>query len=161
METFQPLINILVLLTILSFAAERGANVLKLWNEDLRNKQKKYADERHREYAMSGRSVLTGIFLALIIKANFFEIITHLDDPWKTIGWVRIFEYNWTLSPALTTWGAFITAIVGSIITGVALGFGNKFWHDILGLVYEVRDKARELKKQAAAQTSKKNTGGN
>ena len=39
-ESFQPIINLLVLLTALSVAAERITNLVKLRNPDLRNRTK-------------------------------------------------------------------------------------------------------------------------
>ena len=37
MESFQPIVNLLVLLTVLSLAAERVANLVKLGRPKLRN----------------------------------------------------------------------------------------------------------------------------
>jgi hypothetical protein len=77
--------------------------------------------------------------------------MTHLDDPWHTLGWVTIQDHYWTRSQALQNFGAFLIALLGSCVTGLGLGFGNKFWHDILGVVYEVRDNRRETTKKLAS----------
>jgi type IV secretory pathway VirB2 component (pilin) len=34
-------------------------------------------------------------------------------------------------------------ALVGTVVTGIALSFGSKFWHDVLDRVYGVRAAAR------------------
>jgi hypothetical protein len=143
MESFEPLINLLVLLTILSISAERGTNLLKLRNADLRRRRKAYEDDRDREYAMMGRSVLVGVVLALLVKADFFEILTHLDSPWRTMGWVQVHDHHWTRAEATADMGSALYALAGCVITGVGLGFGSKFWHDILGSVYDLRNSIR------------------
>ena len=95
--------------------------------------------------------ILSFLRLHSALYANFFEVMTHLDNPWSTLGWVKIQDNYWTRSQALQNLGAFLTALVGSCFTGLGLGFGNKFWHDILGIVYEMRDKRRELNKKLAS----------
>lgn len=147
MEVLAPLINLLVFMTVLSMTAERITNILKLRNDKLRMKQNDENAEREREYAITWRGMLIGIILSILVKANFFEVMTHLDDPWSTLGWVQMRDYYWVVSPVLTSVGAILLALAGCIITGVGLGFGNKFWHDFLGIVYETRDKYRKLKR--------------
>jgi hypothetical protein len=39
--------------------------------------------------------------------------------------------------------GGFLSTIFGAVVTGFSLGFGSKFWHDVLDLVYGVRDAIR------------------
>ena len=152
-ETFQPLINLLVLLTALSVAAERISNLVKLQNSQLRTTKKSEAAEKRRELAIAGRTLWVGIVLAILVKANFFEILTHLDNPWGTLGWVQIQGYQWLRTPATKSLGTFLFALAGSAITGIALGFGSKFWHDILSVIYEVRRMAkRRVEEPASAQ---------
>jgi len=144
MEAFEPLINLLVLFTILSLAAERATNVIKLKSNDLRMRKKDEDGMRKREQKINVRNILVNILFSLVIKANFFEVITHLSDPWKTIGWVQIQDNQWILSPVLDSLGMTLLALVGCLIMGISLGFGSKFWHDILGIVYEIRDMKRK-----------------
>ncbi len=47
----------------------------------------------------------------------------------------------WT--PGITGWMAAGHAILGSAITGLALGFGSKFWHEVLDAVFEIRNMAK------------------
>jgi hypothetical protein len=169
MDTFQPLINLLVLLTALSIAAERATNLLKLRHPTLRarggttsndraeqttardrGEKKQGSDreekERDREYGIAGRAVFVGVALAVFVKADFFEILAHLEDPWRTLGWVQVQGNRWLGAQAMMSWTTLVYALGGSVITGVALGFGTKFWHDVLGTVYEVRSIARQRK---------------
>lgn len=145
METAEPFVNMLALLTMLSITAERLTNVFKMRRTDLRTRRKPGSDEeRSRERAVQTRSVGMGILVAIVVKADIFSILAHLEDPWAVLGWVRVSEYQWMRSPALSDPGAFIYALVGCVITGVALGFGSGFWHDILGTVNEFKSMARK-----------------
>jgi hypothetical protein len=150
-DTFEPLINVLVVLTVLSVAAERVTNMLKLRHEDLRDHKSTESDEREREYRITGRNMLVGVALAILVKADIFAILANLANPWDTLGWLQSHGESWTRAAALGSFGTFIYSIGGSVITGFALGFGSKFWHDLLGIAYELRDMARQSNKAALA----------
>jgi len=154
MESFEPLINLLVVLTVLSVAAERITELLKLRDSDLRDRKLAIAkgEEKERAYKISLRATLIGMILALGVKADFFEILTHLEDPWATFGWVQVKEHQWFKAPATRGVGNFIYALSGCVLTGIALGFGSKFWHDVLGAVYELRSIARNRNERAELQ---------
>jgi type IV secretory pathway VirB2 component (pilin) len=132
MTTLQPLINLLVLLSALSLAAERLANAMKLGDTDLREKKGSPREEKSRERRIALRALAASVALALVMKADFFAILSHLDAPWDTLGWVRPAEDQWTVS-------RFMQALTGTIVTGISLAFGSKFWHDMLDLVHGVR----------------------
>ena len=148
MESLEPLINLIVLLTVMSVAAERATNLLKLRHNDLRMRKSSKEEERAREYRISVRSFLVGLILAVLVKADFFEIMLHLDSPWRTLGWVQVHGYTWFRSAATSELGTIIYALAGCVITGAMLGFGSKFWHDILGSVYELRGMARNRRER-------------
>lgn len=153
MEAFEPLINLLVVLTILSVAAERVTEYLKLRNDDLKDRKIAIAknEEPERAYRISMRAMTVGMCVAVAVKADFFEILTHLEQPWSTFGWVQVDEHRWIRSPATRGWGNAMYAVAGCAITGVALGFGSKFWHDVLGAVYEMRSIARNRAEKGEA----------
>ena len=132
METFEPLINLLVLMSALSIASERLANGMKLRDPELSEKKPGLRDEKARERRIAQRALAASVVLAVLMKADFFEILSHLEAPWDTLGWVRPAEDGWTATRALHTLG-------GTIVTGICLGFGSKFWHDLLDLQYGVR----------------------
>jgi hypothetical protein len=143
MDTLQPLVNLLVLLTILSVAAERGTNLVKLGRPGLRNAESDEQKEKEREMKLTWVSVLAGFVVAVAVKADLFEILVHLDAPWDTLGWVQMHGSNWSASAATAGFLTAAYAIGGCIFTGVALGFGSKFWHDMLDIVFNARQKLK------------------
>lgn len=132
METFEPLINLLVLMSALSVAAERLANALKLRHPELRERRAGARGEKARERRIAQRALGASVVLAVVVKADFFAILAHLEAPWDTLGWVRPPEQGWTAGRLLHT-------LAGTIVTGISLGFGSKFWHDLLDLLYGLR----------------------
>src|SRR6266550_3686567 len=133
MSTFEPLINLLVLLTVLSVAAERLTNTLKLRRPSMRvvatrGGKKDEAGEKEREKDITQVSLLVSLVLAILVKANLFEILSRLDAPWDTIGWLRLNGSTWVRSAALSGVAPLLYALGGSALTGIALGFGSKFW---------------------------------
>ena len=149
MDAFQPIINLLVLLTALSVAAERITNMMKLRRDKLR--LDKGGGSKEQEYAVHGRTFVVGLAIALLFKADLFEILANLDAPWETLGWVKVEGGRFLKTAASQNVGTAVYAAVGSLFTGTALGFGSKFWHDVLGSVYELRDNARRRKPAAPA----------
>lgn len=137
---FEPMINLLVLLTILSVVAERITNTYKLNNDSLRERES--ADRAH-EQRIQNANFLISIALALLMKADLFAILSNLEDPWKTLGWLRATGGHMFLTESTHAVGPFIMAVVGCVFTGFALGFGSKFWHDLLGSILEMRKRIR------------------
>ncbi|MEZ5989237.1 MAG: hypothetical protein R3F30_08970 [Planctomycetota bacterium] len=142
----DALINLLVLLTILSVAAERLANLMKLRTSALRRTKETVDNDPGRELGISLRSIAVGILLAVAVKADLFVILNNLEDPFKSLGWFHVDNYRWLRSPALSTVQGCLYAVFGCVLTGVALGFGSSFWHDILGTVKELKNMTRERK---------------
>ncbi len=156
MDSFEPIINLLLVLTVLSITAERLTNLLKLQDDRLNERKPDKKAERTREYRISLRTMAIGVLLTILVKANFFEIMSNLQDPWSTLGWVRLEDYRWIRSPATVELSAFLYTLGGCFVTGLGLGFGSKFWHDLLGTVYEMRSLARNKKdKQLLEMTAK------
>lgn len=153
MGSFEPLINLLMLLTVLSVVSERITNLLKLRKTELRKPTKNTDKERQREFSISLYGFILGIVLAITVKANFFEILTHLDDPWQTLGWVKMQRNELIIASVAKGIGTTLYALFGCILTGVGLGFGSKFWHDILGAVYEVRSVVRNIKERGISRS--------
>ena len=153
MEAFEPLINLLIVLTILSVAAERVTNLLKNRHPELKDRTsaKSMAKKQERDFRISLRAMGVGMIVALAVKANFFELLTHLDDPWSTFGWVQVKDHQWFQVAATRGVGNVIYAVIGCLLTGVTLGFGSKFWHDILGAVYDLRGIARNRQERNGA----------
>lgn len=145
MATFEPMINLLILLTVLSVVAERIANLVKLRSPHLSGDSGILSD-KEREHGITVAAVLAGVGVAVLLKADLFEILRHLDAPWETLGWVRVSGSRWVRSAAAGDPGTALYAAGGSAVTGIALGFGSKFWHDVLDIVYEVRRATKRLR---------------
>lgn len=151
MSTLAPLINLVVLMLVLGLFTERLSNILKLRHPGLRDRKYSSAEERRREYGIQLRVTIVGIVFALLIKADLFSIITNLDAPWRTFGWVRVTGIQWFQSPATASIGTVLYAVVGCLFTGVILSSFAKLWHDLLGTVFEVRSVARKLRDSTVA----------
>ena len=132
METFEPLINLLVLMGVLSMVAERVANAIKLGRPDLRHRKHTAWEEKERERRIARVAVVASILLAVVVKADFFEILAHLEAPWDTLGWSRP-------TGAAASVGRLLQTVFGTVVTGLALGFGSKFWHGVLDAVARLR----------------------
>lgn len=149
MSSFEPLINLLLLLSVLSMAAERLTNVLKLRRARMRVALASEAEEKKRERDIGEISLLVSILVAVLVKADLFEILGRLDAPWDTIGWVRVNGTEWVRSSALSGAASFLYAVGGSLLTGIALGFGSKFWHELLDIVLKARESLKRLSERA------------
>ncbi len=156
MDAFEPVINLLIVLTVLSFAAEKVTQLIKMkWinpkavcliskGEDPKN------TETDRVFTVTKVSAYMGILVALSVKADFFEMIANLEDPWSTFGWVKVQTGEWMRSYASQSVLTAIYAAFGCVITGAALSFGSKFWHDVLKIVFELRNRKKKLEGDAA-----------
>lgn len=136
MYGLEPVINLLVLLSVLSIVAERLANAIKLRSPALRTADP--ANRKERERLIANRAMAVSIVLALLLKADFFEIVAHLDAPWTTLSWTR--------GPFPAAPVPFVAAVAGSVLTGVSLGFGSKFWHEVLDAIGGLRARLREAR---------------
>ncbi|HSR40864.1 MAG TPA: hypothetical protein VLL48_01800 [Longimicrobiales bacterium] len=141
MEPFTPLINLLVVLSALSVAAERATNVFKLNRPRLATKGATRDEEKERERSITQASIAVSIGLALVMKGDFFALLVGLGTPWETLGWARMEGGMLVRADELSSAGAATLAVVGSVVTGFALGFGSKFWHDLLDIVFETRER--------------------
>jgi hypothetical protein len=137
MGSLEPIINILTVLTVLSVAAERVTNVVKL----RRDSSWKANDSRQREFLITWSSALVGIAIAIAMKADLFAMLAHPDAPWSTLGWTQWNGTVWVRHPSVSSVSGVSQALLGSAMTGLSLGFGSTFWHDVLGIVLELRKK--------------------
>ncbi|HKZ40940.1 MAG TPA: hypothetical protein VJ044_08250 [Candidatus Hodarchaeales archaeon] len=154
---------------VLSVVVEKIADFWKLWKAEIRVKEVNKADEKNREKRILSRNITVGIVLALFLKADAVQILVS-GEPSEVVGWERVlffnqesvyelsdtnFQYYKDLSCNSTggrSWIAWLFACVGILTTGVSLSFGSKFWHDLLGIIYEVkRSKEDVTDKKAAA----------
>lgn len=135
MDSLEPIINVLMVLTVLSVAAERVTNIVKLRRE----KEWRALPERDRELRITFTNVLAGVTLAAVMKADLFGMLSQPNAAWSTLGWTQWDGQAWVRHSAAASWSGGMYALLGSTITGMALGFGSKFWHDVLGIVVELK----------------------
>ena len=146
MNAFQPLINLLVVITVLSVAAERIANALKLGSPTLEKPRRRLSrrKQKERERRIAKRALAASVLLAFVVKADFFALVSGADAPWETLGWSR---------SALRSLPDLVSTVAGTTVTGLALSFGSKFWHDVLDLVYGVRTAVTTGRTRGAARS--------
>jgi len=143
---------------ILSLVAEKLADFLKLNNMSLRNKKKNHDDEKIRERDIVKRTILVGLIISFFLKADAIQMIVS-GEPGEVMGWQNVIFYaendvieltgtNYNYYRALhgDDFGAtrmiftWLQLVLGMGISGAALSFGSKFWHDLIGLLYEIKD---------------------
>jgi hypothetical protein len=98
--------------------------------------------ERERDIAWTGMGVAAVV--AILAKADLFEILRRLDAPWETLGWAQFTGTGLIRTASITGPLSVIYAIGGCLLTAFALGFGSKFWHDMLDIVFNARERLKK-----------------
>lgn len=146
---FENVINATLVLFILSLITEKVANFVKLCSTRLAIPQNSLLFETSRARAIQKRTILIGILIAVLCKANLFNIF----NPTSPLFWVRndlpfFTKEAWDWNEKFE-WTGFIGVIFGSILTGLFLSFGSKFFHDLLDLLLEAKNLKRKLAERA------------
>ncbi len=142
-------IAVVIILFILSMISERFVTWIKLrygqkgnWlfllvrkDTDLVTKGKTDEEENLREQKILGLNISISIITAVLAKANLFAIINS-SAPNEELGWKNIDQIDWTRLPAI---------LLGCILTGFFISLGSKFWHDLLDILFEVKNYKRAL----------------
>src|SRR5512145_2916307 len=116
MDRLEPLINVLLVLTVLSMTAERLTNLIKLNRPKIRVAMSGESAEKDRERQITQIGILISTLLAILLKADMFQILARVDAPWETIGWARMQGTDLVRSPALSGIGPFLYAVGGSVV---------------------------------------------
>ncbi|WP_057937916.1 chymotrypsin family serine protease [Algoriphagus resistens] len=124
-----------IVLLILSLITEKIANFIKLQYDSLASKQNTDFAEKNREKKIQTMSIFVGTAIALIAKANLFDFFK--DD--FNLFWIPDDFKGWKL----------LSNIVGSIISGMFLSLGSKFFHDLLDILLQVKNLKRKLNEKA------------
>lgn len=152
MDMLQQIIQLVTILFLLSMVCERIADFLKNYLSDsyVFRIQKDFfkvgdtltkfpqddAKEQVRAFRILKINIWSGILLALILKADLIKIFNHITEPGKTLGWNNITDYK-----ALD----FVLLPFGTVLTGCFISFGSKFWHDLLDILYQIKNTKRVL----------------
>ncbi len=126
-EIIQPIFVLL----ILSLITEKIANFIKLQNETIAHRTDVCEDEKVRERKIQQLSIIIGIVVAIIAKANLFNFFK--DD----------FKLFWALEDFKGL--KLLSNFIGSIVSGLFLSFGSKFFHDLLDILLQVKNLKRKL----------------
>lgn len=130
----EQIIQHTVVLLILSLITEKLANFIKLQNENIAIKNDTI-NEKTREKKIQNLSIIIGIIVALIAKANLFHFFN------------KNFELFWTIDDFKLP--KIISNILGSIVSGLFLSLGSKFFHDLLDIVLQIKNLKRKLNDKA------------
>lgn len=139
------LVSLVVVLLPLSFIAERISNLFKLLLPskgvlgfgNIRHKEEDLKKEKTRERKIFLLSLISGEIVAFSLKADLFQIIENGKIGWNI-------ESNGLL------W------IVGCFFTGFFLSWGSKFWHDLLGIMLEVKNLRKAYAQEKTDEVKKK-----
>lgn len=126
-EIIQPT----VVLLILSLITEKIANFIKLQNETIAHRTEVCEDEKVRERKIQLLSIIVGIVVAIIAKANLFNFF-KVDFK---LFWAPEDFYGLSL----------LSNVVGSIVAGLFLSIGSKFFHDLLDILLQIKNMKRKL----------------
>jgi hypothetical protein len=99
------------------------------------------SEEPRVEFAITKLSLLVCFLIALLFRADIFELFDSHGQPHEVLGKRLVFEYP-------VTWGGawiFVRTIFGCLCTGFLLTFGSKFFHDLLEILFEVKRFRRKL----------------
>ena len=152
MDMLQQIIQLVTVLFVLSMVCERIADFLKHYlsekyffgikkaffkiGDTVTKHPKDNFKEQKRVFRILKINAFSGIILATILKADLIKILNNIANAGKTIGWSNISEYT-KLDLVLLPFGI--------ILTGCFISFGSKFWHDLLDMLYQIKNAKRVL----------------
>ena len=153
MDMLQQIIQLITILFLLSMVCERIADFLKYYISEshvfkihkdffkVGDTLTKYPNDESKEKARVFRilkiNAWSGILLAAILKADLIKIFNNITEPTKALGWNNLENYK-----TFVDWGLLPFGIV---LTGLFISFGSKFWHDLLDLLYQIKNTKRVL----------------
>lgn len=141
------LISLVVILLPLSFISERLSNLIKLFLPaggwlgigNVKYRETNPVLEKRRERRIFVISLISGEVVAFALRADLFTILNSGKFGWTTdypdAGW------SW---------------ILGCFFTGFFLSWGSKFWHDLLGILLEMKKIRRVDAEQRAVEVKRK-----
>lgn len=141
----EQIIQLVTILFLLSMVCERIADFFKHYlcgskffkiGDTITKTPGDDIKEQARAYRILKINVWCGVLVSTILKADLIKIFNNIQDPGKTIGWNNIGNYS-VLDGILLLPGLFLT--------GCFISFGSKFWHDLLDILYQIKNTKRVL----------------
>lgn len=145
MTMLEQIIQLVTILFLLSMVCERIADFFKHYlcgselfkiGDTITKFDNDSVQEKARAFRILKINVWCGILTAAILKADLIRIFNKIKEPGTTIGWNAISDYEFIDKAFL---------IPGIILTGCFISFGSKFWHDLLDILYEIKNAKRVL----------------
>ncbi|MCW4470800.1 S1 family peptidase [Flavobacterium sp. MFBS3-15] len=143
----DEIIPLTVVLFLLSMVCERIADFLKHYlcgsklfriKDTLTKFPNDDNKEKARYYRIMKINIWCGIIVAAIFKADFIMIFNNMDDPGKTLGWTKEVLNEYYKEPI-----DYFIMVLGIALTGCFISFGSKFWHDLLDILYTIKNTRR------------------
>lgn len=143
----DEIIPLAVVLFLLSMVCERIADFLKHYlcgnkflgiKDTLTKFPNDDIEEKARYYRIMKINIWCGILVAAIFKADFIMIFNHMEEPGKTLGWTMEVLNEYYKKPI-----DYFIMILGIALTGCFISFGSKFWHDLLDILYTIKNTRR------------------
>ncbi|MEL1246318.1 hypothetical protein AAEO56_18745 [Flavobacterium sp. DGU11] len=141
----DEILQLAIILFLLSMICERIADFLKHYlcgnkflgiNDTLTRNPGNDIEEKAREYRIMKINVWSGILVAAIIKADMIMIFSKMKNPGETLGWNTFGQfYEDPLDKVLL--------VPGILLTGCFISFGSKFWHDLVDILYQIKNAKR------------------
>jgi hypothetical protein len=146
--------SIVAMLLVLSMFVTVITTLLRQGNLDLTGR---YANMR-RVYK---RSIIVGVILAAILRANIFDILQNPESPALFLGWLSLpwGEYAGITEKVI----GIIEEFAGILVTGVVLAFVSRFWNELMDIMFEfkrwMRGKANASKPEESVARSSSSGG--
>ncbi len=155
----EQYIGVVITLFLLSMISERVANFFKNFLSEanttgvgallrklfkvsnlLKNDFNGSLTEERRAYRILKINLLSSFFIAFVLNADLLYILKNYETPFDSLAnrnLIWIFKGEFWTSQNLKTWPKYL---VGCLATGCFISFGSKFWHDMLDLLYQIKN---------------------
>ncbi len=147
--------SVVAMLMVLSMFVTVITTLLRQGNLDLTGR---YANMR-RVYK---RSIIVGVILAAILRANIFDILQNPESPALFLGWLSLpwGEYAGITEKVI----GIVEEFAGILVTGVVLAFLSRFWNELIDSMFEfkrwMRGKANAAKPEESVARASSGSGG-
>jgi hypothetical protein len=159
-DLLDKAIAIAIMLFILSMIAERIITWVKLQfgkpghsllffsteDEDDSQRNEDPQKEKKRELKILGLNIVISVLISLLAGADFFAIL-GAAEPFKALGYPN----PCSISVSIKELGAaaliykVVGRIFGSVLTGLFISLGSKFWHDMLDMLFYTKNIKEKL----------------
>jgi hypothetical protein len=94
-------------------------------------------EEAKREKSILAINLTIGFLVAIAAHANFFDMFSNNST---IVGWDFSAEFDFK---------RVIPELIGCILTGMFISLGSKFWHDVVDLIFQIKNHKQKLNEKA------------